>query len=260
MHSRLLEILDEKKREVGRLKKKGLPTESQAEELEIRDFKSALSSQYRTDLIAEIKFASPSEGIIREKSDPFALGTIYDEEGAAAISLLTDKTFFGGSLNNLPLLKRKVSLPILRKDFIIDDIQVKESLIFGADAILLIVRFLSRQQLKDLLNAASETGLAVLTEIHDSADLETAIDCGAEIIGINNRDLDTFEVDIKTTLEIAPMVPKKHVVVSESGIFSSEDISLVKKCGVNAVLVGTSIMKSDDPAEKVRELVEAGRN
>lgn len=260
MHSRLLEILGEKKREIARLKKKGLPTESQAEALGIRDLKSALSSQYKTDLIAEIKFASPSEGIIREKSEPLALGKIYDGAGAAAISLLTDEKFFGGTLNNMPLLKRKVSLPILRKDFIIDEIQVIESLIFGADAILLIVRILSKQQLKDLLNAASETGLAVLTEIHDSADLETAMDCGAEIIGINNRDLDTFEVDIKTTLEIAPTVPKKHVVVSESGIFSGEDIRLVKKCGVNAVLVGTSIMKSKDPAEKVRELVEAGRN
>ena len=259
MHSRLVEILDEKQREVELLKKEGLPDESQADGLEIRDFKGALSNSGRTDLIAEIKFASPSAGVIRKKSDPLKIGRMYDEGGAAAISLLTDEKFFGGNLKNLTPLKKTVPLPILRKDFIIHEIQVQESLLFGADAILLIVRILSGQQLKDLLAAAGESGLAVLTEVHDTADLETAIDCGAEIIGINNRDLDTFEVDIKTTLEIAPLVPDNHVVVSESGIFTAEDIGLVKRCGVQAVLVGTSIMKSDNPADKVKELVRAGR-
>jgi len=260
VHSRLIEILDEKKREVGQLKQKGLPAASQVDRLDIRDFKSALSSPDRTDLIAEIKFASPSAGVIRKKSDPLGIGRMYDEAGAAAISLLTDEKFFGGNLNNLPPLKKAVSLPVLRKDFIIDAIQIKESLVFGADAILLIVRILSKQQLKELLSAADESGLAVLTEIHDGADLETAIDCGAEIIGINNRDLDTFEVSIKTTLELAPLVPEDRVIVSESGILSSKDIRMVKKSGVQAVLVGTSIMKSADPSKKVRELVAAGRD
>jgi len=258
VHSRLIEILDAKKREVGLLKKKGLPAESQVEGLKIRDFKKAISTQNRTDLIAEIKFASPSAGVIREKSDPLGIGRMYAEAGAAAISLLTDEKFFGGNLNNLAPLKEAVSLPVLRKDFIIDAIQIKESLLFGADAILLIVRILSKQQLKELLSAADESGLAVLTEIHDGADLETAIDCGAEIIGINNRDLDTFEVAIKTTLKLAPLVPEDRVTVSESGIFSSQDIRKVKKSGVHAVLVGTSIMKSENPSEKVRELVAAG--
>lgn len=258
MHARLVEILEEKKREVEQLKRKGVPDEGRTRLLEIRDFKSAISTRNRTQLIAEIKFASPSAGVIRENSDPVAIGRIYDEAGAAAISLLTDEKFFGGSLKNLPPLKEAVSLPILRKDFIVDEIQVRESLLYGADAILLIVRILSRQKLKDLLKAAGESGLAVLTEVHDRADLETAIDCGAEIIGINNRNLDTFEVDIQTTLEIAPLVPHNHVVVSESGIFTREDITRVKRCGVDAVLAGTSIMKSPDPAGKVRELVEAG--
>lgn len=260
MHSRLVEILDEKKREIGQLKRRGLPAESQARGLGIRDFKGALLKQGTTQLIAEIKFASPSAGVIREKSDPLAIGRIYDEGGAAAISLLTDEKFFGGNLINLPRVKEAVTLPILRKDFIIDEIQVQESLLFGADAILLIVRILSRRQLKALLKAARESGLAVLTEIHDRGELETAIDCGAEIIGINNRDLDTFEVDIRTTLEIAPLIPDDHVVVSESGIFTSEDIGLVRKCGVHAVLVGTSIMKSENPADKVKELVRAGKD
>ncbi len=259
MHSRLIEILDEKKREVGLLKQKGLPAESLAEGLAIRDFKVALASQDRTDLIAEIKFASPSAGIIREKSDPLAIGRMYDEAGAAAISLLTDQKFFGGDLKNLVLLKKAVSLPILRKDFIIDEIQVKESQLFGADAILLIVRILTKQQFKELLSAAKESGLAVLTEIHDRTDLETAVDSEAEIIGINNRDLDSFEVSINTTLELAPLVPGNRIVVSESGIITSQDIATVKKGGAQAVLVGTSIMKSENPFEKARELVGAGR-
>jgi indole-3-glycerol phosphate synthase len=258
VHSRLVAILDEKLQEVERLKNKGLPTmDPMYHGGEIRDFKKAISTSERTNLIAEIKFASPSAGVIRKDTDPIDIGRMYDQSGAAAISLLTDQRFFGGNINNLPLLKKAVSLPILRKDFIIDDIQVRESQLFGADAILLIVRILDRQQLNELMAAAGESGLAVLTEIHDRAELDTAIDAGAQIIGINNRDLDTFKVDIATTLEIAPLVPKDRVVVSESGIFTTEDIALVKGSGVHAVLVGTSIMKSEDPAQKVKELVMA---
>ena len=260
MHSRLVEIIAEKQREVTRLEQKGLPAENPAEGVEIRDFKSALSKQGQTDLIAEIKFASPSAGVIREASDPIAIGRMYEQAGAAAISMLTDRKFFGGDLNNLLPLKKAVSIPILRKDFIIHEIQIKESFLSGADAILLIVRILTKEQLKELLAVAETYGLSVLTEIHDIADLETAVDCGAEIIGINNRDLDSFTVDIKTTLEIAPLVPDNCLVVSESGIFTSDDIRSVKKCGGQAVLVGTSIMKSNDPAMKARELVEAGKN
>jgi indole-3-glycerol phosphate synthase len=255
----LVEILEEKQREVARLKKRGLPAGSEIDELEIRDFKGAISTQGRIELIAEIKFASPSAGVICEKSDTLEIGRMYNEAGAAAISLLTDEKFFRGRLKDLTPLRNAVSLPVLRKDFIIHEIQVRESSLFGADAILLIVRILSMQQLKDLLASARELGLAVLTEIHDKADLERAIECGADIIGINNRDLDTFEVNINTTLELAPLVPKEYVVVSESGISAGGDIGVVKRCGVRAVLVGTSIMKSRDPAEKVRELVEAGR-
>ena len=260
MHSRLVEILAEKLGEVKRLKKRGLPPERVIEEPGVRDFKGAISQQDRIGLIAEIKFASPSAGVISEASDPLAIGRVYDEAGAAAISLITDEKFFGGSLRYLPKLKRGVSLPLLRKDFIIDEIQVRESYLMGADAILLIARILSMQQLKDLLAACSELGLAALTEIHDRIDLDKASYCGAEIIGINNRDLDTFEVDIKTTLELAPLVPDRCIVVSESGIKTGKDIVSLKGCGVKAVLVGTSIMKSGDLAGKVRELVKAGRN
>ncbi|MDY6972230.1 MAG: indole-3-glycerol-phosphate synthase, partial [Thermodesulfobacteriota bacterium] len=180
--------------------------------------------------------------------------------GAAGISLLTDAKFFGGDLDNLAPLKKAVSLPILRKDFIIDELQVIESSLCGADAILLIARILEREKLKDLLTAARESGLAVLTEIHDRADLDKAVGSGADIIGINNRDLDTFGVDNKTTLELAPMVPGPRVVVSESGISDVEDIRLLKDSGISAVLVGSSLMASDDIAKKTRELVEAGKN
>jgi indole-3-glycerol phosphate synthase len=259
MSSRLTEILDEKRKEVHRLKRKGVSTNRGNKLPPIRNFKGAISVPNRIGLIAEIKFASPSAGIIREKADPLTIGQMYEEAGAAAISLLTDKRFFRGNLKHLPRLKKAVSLPILRKDFILDGLQVIESLSYGADAILLITRILSRQQLKELLDACQELGLAALTEVHDKDDLERAIECGAEIIGINNRNLDTFEVNLNTSLELAPLVPDKHIVVSESGIRNRRDIRVLMRSGVRAVLVGSLIMKSDDVAEKVRELVWAGR-
>lgn len=259
MNSRLMEILDEKRREVDRLRKRGVPTDGCNNVPPIRDFKGAISVPKKIGLIAEIKFASPSAGIIREKTDPLTIGQMFEEAGAAAISLLTDKRFFRGDLNHLPRLKKGVSLPILRKDFILDGIQVIESFSYGADAILLITRILSRQQLKELLDACEELGLAALTEVHDRDDLKRALECGAEIIGINNRNLDTFEVDLNTSLKLAPLVPDRHIVVSESGIENGRDIRVLMRGGVRAVLVGSVIMKSDDVAGKVRELVWAGR-
>jgi len=259
VNSRLMDILDEKRREVERLKKTGVPPDGGNDVPPIRDFKRAISVPNKVGLIAEIKFASPSAGIIREKTDPLTIGQMFEEAGAAAISLLTDKRFFRGDLNHLPRLKKAVSLPILRKDFIIDEIQVRESFSYGADAILLIARILSRQQLKELLDACEELGVAALTEVHDKDDLESALECGAEIIGINNRNLDTFEVDLNTSLKLAPLVPDKHIVVSESGIGNGRDIRVLMRSGVRAVLVGTVIMKSDDVARRVRELVWAGR-
>ena len=185
---------------------------------------------------------------------------MYQEAGAAAISLLTDKRFFSGDLNDLPRLKGAVSLPILRKDFIIDEIQIRESFSKGADAVLLIARILSKEQLKKLLHTCQELGLAALTEVHDRHDLEKAIDCGAGIIGINNRNLDTLEVDLRTTLELAPLVPDKPVIISESGIKNGEDLQSLRRAGIHAVLVGTCLMKSEDIGNKARELVEAGNN
>ncbi len=258
MHSRLMEIVEEKKREVARLKRAGLATEQTGQRNKIRDFKGTLSGKDKVSLIAEIKFASPSMGMIRRETDPVNIGKMYESAGASAISLLTDQKFFNGRLENLLPLKEAVSLPILRKDFIIDEIQIRESVIFGADAVLLIVRLLSEPQLKDLLQAAHGTGLSVLTEIHDMNELETALSCDASIIGINNRDLDTFKVDMQTTLHIAPLIPKRCIRVCESGIATEQDIINVKQCGVDAVLVGTSIMKSEDPSGRVKSLAAAG--
>ena len=258
MHHLLTEIVSEKQREVDLLRGQWRSIKQERNPpFPIRDFREAISTQGRINLIAEIKFASPSTGIIREGVDAVTLGRGYEGAGAAAISLVTDKRFFGGDLEDLPRLKKSTHLPILRKDFIIDGIQLKESFLYGADAVLLIARILSREQLQELLVISRELGLASLTEVHDGHDLEKAIDCGADIIGINNRDLDTLKVDLSTTIELAPRVAERHVVVSESGITNGRDIQLLKRSGVRAFLVGTSILKSDDVAKKTRELVHA---
>ncbi|MFC1534595.1 indole-3-glycerol phosphate synthase TrpC [Thermodesulfobacteriota bacterium] len=257
MHHRLAAILEEKKREVASLKKT-IPDTRGHDLPTMRDFKAAISVPERICLIAEIKFASPSAGMIREKTDPIPIGRIYENAGASAISLLTDRKFFRGDLENLPALKKAVSIPILRKDFIIDEAQVSESFLYGADAILLIARILSSEQLRDLISTCRELGMTPLTEVHDRDDLEMAIECGADVIGINNRDLDNFEVDINTTLELAPMVPHGRVLVSESGIENGKTIQALKGTGVQAVLVGSSLMKSNDLSMKTRDIVEAG--
>ncbi len=258
MHAKLAEILEEKKIEVERLKKAVGATSAEHFSGERRDFKKALTSNGGIDLIAEIKFGSPSAGIIRENADPLAIGKAYKKSGAAAISLLTDKTFFKGDLQNLPLLKEAVKLPILRKDFILDEIQIMESASSGADAVLLIARILTVAQLKNLLDAARECGMAVLTEIHDKRDLEKALKCDAQIIGINNRDLNTFKINLNTTIELFPQIPKDRVVVSESGIRSAEDVLALKGLNIQAVLVGSALMAADDPGEKAAEMVKAG--
>ncbi|CAB1062852.1 Indole-3-glycerol phosphate synthase (EC [Olavius sp. associated proteobacterium Delta 1] len=257
MHQRLAEIIAEKKNEVAGLKK-AMPVYSGSQLPSIRDFRAAVSAPNRINLIAEIKFASPSAGRIRSKTDPILIGRIYEDSGAAAISLLTDKRFFQGDLNQLPRLKKAISLPILRKDFIIDEVQVRQSFVYGADAILLIARILSQAQLAELISACRALGMDPLTEVHDRDDLEKAIDAGAEIIGINNRDLDSFTIDINTTFELAPLVPADRVVISESGLAEKADIRSLKDVRVQAVLVGSALMKSDDLAGKTTELVDAG--
>jgi indole-3-glycerol phosphate synthase len=257
MHQRLAAILAEKQNEVAKLKK--TVRFNATDDGPPRDFKAAISGRSKISLIAEIKFASPSAGLIREKTDPIAIGRIYEKAGAAAVSLLTDQKFFQGDLGQLPYLRRAISLPVLRKDFIIDEVQVNEAKFYGADAILLIARILSQHQLKDLISMCRELNIAPLTEIHDRNDLEKAMACGADIIGINNRDLDSFKVDIDTTFELAAEVPDNCILVSESGIKNKEHIFSLRNAGVHAVLVGSALMRSNDLAGKTTQFVNAGR-
>ncbi|UCH21018.1 MAG: indole-3-glycerol phosphate synthase TrpC [Deltaproteobacteria bacterium] len=257
MHRRLAQILAEKQNEVARLKK-STPANMEIDLPPLRDFKTAISVPQKISLIAEIKFASPSAGLIREKADPTVIGRVYEAAGTAAVSFLTDKRFFQGDLNQLPFLKKAVSLPILRKDFIIDEIQVRQALFYGADAVLLIARILSQPQLTDFISMCKELGLAPFIEVHDRDDLDKAIESGAEIIGINNRDLDSFKVDINTTFRLAPMVPQDCILVSESGITKKEDIHALQTTGIHAVLVGSALMRSKDLALKTKEIVIAG--
>lgn len=257
MHANLAEILAEKRKEVDVLKNRNWSTYGGNNVPPIRDFKGVISVPDKISLIAEIKFASPSAGIICKKTDPVTIGKIYENAGAAAISLLTDKKFFGGDLNHLSRLKKAISLPVLRKDFIIDEVQVMESFLGGADAILLIARILSHRQLKDLRDICHDLGMAALVEVHDRQDIEKAVACGADIVGINNRDLNTFNVSLETTLKLAPLVPEGHIIVSESGIKNKGDLQLLKQAGIQAVLVGTSLMKSKDIGKKVMELMDA---
>ncbi len=257
MHHQLVEILAEKQSEVTRLKR-CMPFIRDKERLPLRNFKAAISIPQKISLIAEIKFASPSAGRIRKKVDPISIGRIYQDAGAAAISLLTDQRFFQGDLEQLPRLKKAISLPILRKDFIIDEVQVREAFFYSADAILLIARILSQAQLTEYIALCRELGMTPLTEVHSRDDLEKAVASGAEIIGINNRDLDSFKVDIATTLELAPLIPPNCVRVSESGITEEEDILALKTTGIQAVLVGSSLMRSKDLALKTKEIVSSG--
>ena len=257
MHHRLKEILAEKQNEVTRLKA-AMPFNRDRQQQPLRDFKTGISMPQKINLIAEIKFASPSAGLIRKKAEPVSIGRIYEDAGAAAISLLTDQRFFQGDLESLPRLKKAIAVPILRKDFIIDAVQVQESFFYGADTILLIARILSQRQLAELIAVCHELGMVPLTEIHDRHDLEKAIACGAEIIGINNRDLDSFKVDVHTTFELTPLVPESCIVVSESGFENGRDVQSLKKTGIHAVLVGSALMRSNDLAAKTAELVNAG--
>lgn len=254
MHSLLAQILTDKRKEVECLYNAGLPGGEAPNASPTRDFKGAISGRDRIALIAEIKFASPSAGTIRRKGDPLQIARMYERAGAAAISLLTDHPYFGGDITDLPRVKKIVSLPILRKDFILDEIQVEESRFWGADAVLLIARILSAQKLENLIKACRAQGLAALTEVHDGKELELAMGCGAEIIGINNRNLDTFEVDLETTLKLAPLMSTGRIIVSESGIKGREDVEFLRKAGIHAILVGTALMKAERMEIKVGEL------
>lgn len=229
---------------------------SQLEDLPpTKDFKRALVKSDSIHLIAEVKKKSPSKGIIREDFDPVKIAKIYAENGAAAISVLTDEYFFAGKLKYLSAIRETVEIPLLRKDFTIDPYHIYQARVSGADVILLIVAALTKKQLHEFMDIASSMSLASLVEVHTEAELEIALDVGAEIIGINNRDLRSFHTDIETTFKLREFIPKGKVVVSESGIYTRDDVEALGDAGVNAILVGESLMRSPDIGKKVRELI-----
>lgn len=207
-------------------------------------------------VIAEIKKASPSKGVIRHDFDPQAIARSYESGGTAAISVLTDEKFFQGSLAYLRLVKSTVSVPVLRKDFIIDEYQVYESRVAGADAILLIVAALDKDMLERLMNRATEIGMDCLVEVHNETEMQTAIDVCAPIIGINNRNLQTFEVSLDTTKALIPMIGRA-IKISESGIFGRQDMIELGAIGVDAVLIGESLMRERDIEAKLKELSDS---
>ena len=205
-------------------------------------------------VIAEMKKASPSQGLIRENYDPSELAKQYLKAKAACLSILTDEPFFKGSLEHISKVKETVHLPVLRKDFIVDEYQIHESLLKGADCILLIVAALSKNQLQEFSQLASDLNLEVLIEVHDEVEVETALEINPKLIGINNRNLETFEVNLETTERLAQEIPREILTVSESGIKSSEDVKKIMSSGVNAFLVGEAFMRAEDPGKELKNL------
>ncbi len=218
-----------------------------------RDFAGALAGP-GIALIAEVKKASPSKGLLRADFEPVDLAQIYAAHGARAISVLTDERFFQGRLDYLTAIRDTVPLPCLRKDFVVDPYQVYEARAAGADAVLLIAAILERHQLRDLQALVWELGMAALVEVHDEGELETALWAQPRLIGINNRDLKTFEVDLGVTLRLRPRIPGGTIVVAESGIRTRADVRQLADAGVDAILVGEALVVADDVGAKVREL------
>jgi len=223
-----------------------------------RDFARALTPERGgVRLLAEVKKASPSRGVLAERFDPLALAEVYAANGAAALSVLTDEKYFQGSLDFLTAIRERVDIPILRKDFTLDEYQIWEARAAGADAVLLIVAILEAEQLRDLRQAAAGLGLAALVEAHTASELDVALGAGAAIVGINNRNLKSFETRIETSLELLPLIPAGRVAVSESGFFTADQVRSVVAAGAHAVLVGEALVRAPDVAAKVRELALA---
>lgn len=219
-----------------------------------RDFRAALTERLPT-VIAEIKKASPSRGVLTDNFDPALIARAYEEGGAAALSVLTDEKNFQGCLTDLKAARGATKLPVLRKDFTIDAYQVHEAAAHGADAILLISAILSERQMRDFRELAEHYRMAALVEVHDEEELKAAIASGAQIVGVNNRNLHTFEVDLAVSLRLAEKIPSDAVKVAESGIETAADIQRLRASGYQAFLVGEHLMRSGDPAQAVRALL-----
>lgn len=249
-------VIEQKRAEVDRMAAE-LPLESMETLVEEapppRDFEAALHRPWLA-VIAEVKRASPSKGPIRPDLDAGDLARRYQQGGCAAISVLTDRLHFGAGKDDLATVRRSVDVPVLRKDFIISEYQLWEARVMGADAVLLIVAALSVGQLRHLIDRASALGMSALVEVHAAEEVAVALDCGARIIGINNRDLRNLQVDTETVPRLLPIIPEGVTVVAESGISSRSQAAELRRLGVDAVLVGEALVTSRDPATLVRAL------
>jgi len=256
----LNQILEHKREEVEKRKSELSQTEilkriSEAK-LPIRDFRTAISQPNRINLIAEIKKTSPSKGILRNNFEPLEIARIFELSGANALSVLTEDKFFGGDIGYIKKIKDVISLPILRKDFILDSYQIYESAYYGADAILLIANLLTEEELAGFVEIARSLSLEPMAEAHSREDLEKVLaNSSIEIIGINNRNLTSFEVDLDATMRLRRFIPEDKIVVAESGINSYEDVMYLRSLGVNAVLIGEAFMTAKDIQVKVKEVM-----
>ena len=255
------EIIAHKRTEVATRKQRTSPNSIKSavgDSPPIRGFREALDVP-GASVIAEIKRASPSKGVIREDFDPSEIAASYEQHGAACLSVLTDERFFQGSDTALSTAREKTRLPVLRKDFIVDEYQIYETRVLPADCLLLIVSALDHAQLKSFHEIGMGLGLTVLVEVHNESELEMALSIDAHLIGVNNRDLRTFHTDLSVTERLVQQIPKSVKVVSESGIHRREDVVRILACGVDAFLVGEAFMRASDPGLAMREIFEDRR-
>ncbi len=258
----LEKILAVKAEEVAKAKRSEAAVRREAESAEKpRDFVGALRAKIaagRPAVIAEIKKASPSKGVLRERFDPAAIARSYAQHGAACLSVLTDERFFQGHAGDLAAARGACDLPALRKDFVIDPYQVYESRAMGADCILLIVAALEPSQMRELEAASASLGMAVLVEVHDQPELDAALDLATPLIGVNNRNLRSFETSLDTTLELLTRVPTSRLIVTESGIHAPIDVARLRQAGVQAFLVGEAFMRAGDPGKELERIFSSG--
>ena len=246
-------IVIQKKKEVALLKAHGVSRP----EMDVdppRGFMQALTQSSEIAVIAEVKKGSPSKGIISPDFNPTAIASSYEKGGADAVSVLTDEKFFYGSLDYIPLVRQEIQLPVIRKDFIIHELQIEEAGNYGADAILLIAAILDQNQIRDYLQMSTELGMDALVEVHDEKELEKSLIAGSRLIGINNRDLRDFTVDLQTTIRLRREIPDSIPVVSESGIKSREDMKMLEDESIAAALIGETFMRSGDRESALREI------
>lgn len=254
----LKEIVETKRREIEALFPR-YKEEDWSKALQLprgRSLAHALREKQTLSLIAEVKPASPSKGVIKEAVDPAATALAYERGGASAVSVLTDVSYFKGKSESLVKVKQAVRIPVLRKDFILEPVQVLESKLLGADAILLIAAILDQEKLRLLSQTAHRLGMEVLVEIHEESEIPRALACEADVIGINNRNLHTFVTDLETTERLRPLLPTSVPVIGESGVHSVQDAERMSRAGVDGILVGEYLMRQADPERAVRQLVK----